>query len=90
MVISRTIEDNGEWLKAIEIEAAHRTTLIKAKHEAENIREWFYAKVWPHKDDYIRGFDRISEGIRQWECLEELCLIGTVTAENIGQYGIEI
>lgn len=90
LVISRTIEDNGEWLKAIEIEVAHRANIVKAKQESENIREWFYAKVLPHKDDYIRGFNKISEGIRQWECLEELCLTGTVTAENIGQHGIEI
>lgn len=90
MVISRTIEDNGEWLKAIETEAAHRTNIVKAKQESKNIREWFYTKVLPHKDDYIRGFDKINEGIRQWECLEELCLTGTVTAENIGQYGIEM
>jgi hypothetical protein len=90
MVISRTIEDNGEWLKVIETEAAHRASIVKAKQESEKIREWFYAKVLPHKDDYICGFDKISEGIRQWECLEELCLTGTVTAENIGQYGIEL
>jgi len=90
MVISRTIQDNGEWLKVIEVEVAHRTNLIKAKREVEKSREWFYAKVLPHKDDYIRGFDKISEGIRQWECLEELCLTGTVTTENIGQYGIEL
>lgn len=90
LVISRTIEDISEWLKAIEVEVAHRKNLVKAKRETEKSREWFYAKVWPHKDDYIHGFDKISEGIRQWECLEELCLTGTVTAENIGQYGIEI
>ena len=90
MVISRTIQDNGEWLKAIEVEVTHRENLIKAKREAEKSREWFYAKVLPHKDDYIRGFDKINEGIRQWECLEELCLTDTVTAENIGQYGIEM
>ena len=68
----------------------HRTNLVKAKHEAEKIREWVYAKVLPHKDDYIHGFDKINECIRQWECLEELCLTGVVTAENIGQYGIEM
>lgn len=88
LVISRTIEDNDVWLKAIETEAAHRASIVKATQESEKIREWFYAKVSPHKDEYIRGFDKISEGIRQWECLEELCLTGTVTAENIGQYGI--
>jgi len=90
LVISRTIEDNDAWLKAIETEAAHRTNIVKVKQESEKIREWFYAKVLPHKDDYICGFDKISDGIRQWECLEELCLTGTVTAENIGQYGIEL
>lgn len=90
LVISRTIKDNDVWLKDIETEAAHRENLVKAKHEAEKSREWFYAKVLPHKDDYICGFNKISEGIRQWECLEELCLTGTVTAENIGQYGIEM
>lgn len=90
LVISRTIEDNDAWLKAIEVEVTHHENLVKAKREAEKIREWFSAKVLPHKNDYIRGFDKINEGIRQWECLEELCLTGTVTAENVGQYGIEI
>lgn len=35
LVISRTIEDNDAWLKAIEVEVSHRENLIKAKREAE-------------------------------------------------------
>lgn len=90
MVISRTIEDNGEWIDKIQSEIEYRKHIEATKIQSQTQREWFYAKVLPHNDDYIHKFDKISEGIRQWDCLEELCLTGTVTAENIGQYGIDL
>jgi hypothetical protein len=38
-------------------------------------------------DEYIRGFDSVREGKRAYDCLVELVNDGTVTAEQLPEYG---
>ena len=42
-----------------------------------------------HKDDYIRSFDQIDEGMRQFECLIPLVEDGTVKPEALPDYGMD-
>ncbi len=63
---------------------------IAEEQEIRKQRDAFVNQVELHREDYIRGFDKINEGIRAWDCLIELCETGYVTSENIKEYGIEL
>lgn len=47
-------------------------------------------KVYPYKDEYIRGFESISEGVRQWDCLYDLIETGYVVEDQLPEYGIDL
>ena len=42
-----------------------------------------------NKDEYIRGFDRIDEGVRQFDCLISIVEDGTCNPEDLADYGME-
>lgn len=44
---------------------------------------------YEHKDEYIRGFYSISEGIRQFDCLISILESGTIEPKDLPDYGME-
>jgi hypothetical protein len=44
---------------------------------------------YEHKDEYIRDFDSISEGRRQFDCLIEILEHGTIQPSELPQYGMD-
>lgn len=44
---------------------------------------------YEHQDDYIRGFDSISEGQRQFDCLVFLLEDEAIQPNEISDYGME-
>lgn len=60
------------------------------KYAKRQYGEKLLAKIYPQKDEYIRSFEKISEGVRAWDCLVDLVEDGTITLEGLQEYGIEI
>lgn len=88
-VLSKTVKMFEEALSLNE----KKLELIKQTESDNKIKEGystFWNKVHTHKEEYIRSFDKISEGIRAWDCLEALVLDGTVNNSNINEYGIQL
>lgn len=52
--------------------------------------EQLLEKIYPQKDEYIRSFDSISEGVRAWECLVSIVEDGTIQLKDLPEYGIDI
>lgn len=46
--------------------------------------------IYPQKDEYIKSFDTISEGVRAWECLVSIVEDGTIQLKDLPEYGIDI
>jgi hypothetical protein len=44
---------------------------------------------YKNKDEYIRGFDKISEGIRAFDCLIFILEEGTISPSQLPDYGME-
>lgn len=47
-------------------------------------------KIYPQKEEYIRSFETVSEGVRAWECLVAIVEDGTVELKDLPEYGIDI
>jgi hypothetical protein len=47
-------------------------------------------KIYPQKDEYMRSFDTVSEGVRAWECLVSIVEDGTIQLNDLPEYGIDI
>lgn len=60
------------------------------KHAKREYGKKLSEKIYPQKDEYIRSFENISEGVRAWDCLVALVEDGTITLEGLPEYGIEI
>lgn len=60
------------------------------KYAKRQYGEKLLAKIYPQKDEYIRSFEKISEGVRAWDCLVDLVEDGTITLEGLPEYGIDI
>jgi hypothetical protein len=44
---------------------------------------------YTNKDNYIRDFDSISQGIRQFDCLIAIIESGTINPSELPDYGME-
>ena len=44
---------------------------------------------YKHKDEFIKDFDSIDEGVRQFDCLIEIVNSGTIKPNEIADYGME-
>ena len=89
LVLNRTVEYLDAELRKTEV----GLTKILEREQQEVLskeRSNFLSQVYKFKDDYIRGFDSISEGVRSWDCLEALIEDGTVNKLNIAEYGITL
>jgi len=42
-----------------------------------------------HRDEYIRDSENIDQGIRQFDCLIACLESGTITPEQLPDYGME-
>ena len=56
---------------------------------ADMTKEEAIAYCETHKDQYIRDFDSISEGIRQYECLIAILNWGTIQPAELPDYGMD-
>ncbi len=59
----------------------------KKRHEEGQI---LLNKIIGQKDDYIKSFETVKEGLRAWECLEDLIEDGTIKINDLPNYGIHI
>jgi len=41
-----------------------------------------------HREEYVRGFDSVDDGIRQFNCLVELIECGDVDPNGLADYGM--
>lgn len=47
--------------------------------------------LWKHREEYIRGFDNVDEGIRSFDCLVALVEWKTIqTVEELVEHGCEL
>jgi hypothetical protein len=44
---------------------------------------------YEHQDQYVREYDTVSEGMRQFECLITILEDGTITPAELPTYGME-
>jgi hypothetical protein len=44
---------------------------------------------YDHRDEFIRGFDSVDEGIDQFNCLITILESGTIDPDEIFDYGME-
>ena len=44
---------------------------------------------WEHRNEFIRDSESVDEGIRQFDCLISLLEYGTISPDEIGDYGME-
>ena len=44
---------------------------------------------YKHREEYIRDFDSVDEGIRQFDCLISILESGTITPDQLPEYGME-
>ncbi len=51
-------------------------------------KEQALAFCYRNRDEYIKGFERVDEGLRQFDCLVALLEDGTVTPDQLGDYGM--
>ena len=54
---------------------------MKTKEEA-------LAFCYKHRDDYIKSFDSVDEGIRQFDCLVDNIESGITKPEEMADYGM--
>lgn len=58
--------------------------------EKRRIGNLIMEKIYYQKDEYIRSFESISEGVRAWDCLVSIVEDGTVGLNELPSYGIDI
>lgn len=58
--------------------------------DKRKIAEELANRVYKYKEEYIRGFSKVSEGIRDWDCLIDLIEDSYVLEENLIEYGIDL
>ncbi len=44
---------------------------------------------YKHKNEYIKDFDSVSEGIRAFDCLIEILESGTIKPSQLPEYGMD-
>ena len=45
--------------------------------------------IFPQKEQYIAGHERVEDGIRNWECLISSIESGHITAKELPDYGMD-
>jgi hypothetical protein len=60
------------------------------KSEKIRIGYLIVEKIYCQKDEYIRSFESVQEGLRAWECLVYIIEDGTVSLNELPSYGIKI
>ena len=58
--------------------------------EKRKVADALLDRVYPYKEEYIRGFSKISEGVRDWDCLVDLIEDSYVLEKNLIEYGIDL
>ena len=44
---------------------------------------------YEHKDEFIKDYECVSDGIRQFDCLIEIVESGTIPPSEIANYGMD-
>ncbi len=48
------------------------------------------SRVWSHRESYISSFENRADGIRDWDCLIACIESGTITEDQLPEYGIQL
>lgn len=88
-VANRTLSNVADARQKL-AEGEARSAERARQHALSAERAALWARVTPHREEYVRGFDSVSEGIRAWGCLEALVLDGTVRDFELVDYGIHL
>jgi hypothetical protein len=79
-------EKHNERLDSENEKTKDKAVIAEKREIAEKLSE----KVYKYKEEYIRGFPTISEGIRQWDCLIDLVEDSYVLEKDLIDYGIDL
>lgn len=44
---------------------------------------------YKHRDEYIKDFDSVDDGVRQFDCLIVIVEDGTIKPEQLSEYGMD-
>lgn len=62
----------------------------EGERKERDIANELAAKIYPYREEYIRDFESINMGIRQWNCLYDLVQSGDVKEDQLIDYGIDL
>lgn len=88
-VCNRSIEIEQERIQKLNDDLVKIEASIEKNKEYEK-RQEFVKRFMTYENEYIKGFDSVREGIRQWDCLVSLAEDGYVHEGNIIEYGIDL
>lgn len=78
--------------KCIESHKADLEKIVVRENESKKRAEYrkFIERIEPYEDEYVKGFDSVREGIRQWDCIISCAEDGIIHEGNILEYGIDL
>lgn len=82
----KNFEIRNEKLNEENEKYKEKSLLADKRKVANNLSE----RVYKYKEEYIRGFSTISEGVRQWDCLIDLIEDSYVLEKDLIDYGIDL
>jgi len=88
-VCERTISIEQERMKELHADLSKIDARIEEQKAYEK-RQDFVERLHAYKEEYVRGFDTVAQGIRGWDCLVDLAESGEVHEGNIEKYGIDL
>ena len=88
-VCDRTITIEQERMTELHVDLSKIDARIE-EQKAHEKRLEFVERLHPYKEQHVRSFDTVSQGIRDWDCLLTLAEDGYVHEGNIGEYGIDL
>lgn len=88
-VCDRTIQIENERMES---NKADLEKLVVRENESKKRAGYrkFIERIEPYEDEYVKGFDSVREGIRQWDCIISCAEDGIIHEGNILEYGIDL
>lgn len=88
-VCDRTIQIENERMES---NKADLEKFVVRENESKKRAEYrkFIERIEPYENEYVKGFDSVREGIRQWDCIISCVEDGIIHEGNILEYGIDL
>lgn len=88
-VCDRTIQIENERMES---NKADLEKFVVRENESKKRADYrkFIERIEPYEDEYVKGFDSVREGIRQWDCIISCAEDGIIHEGNILEYGIDL